>query len=65
MTVMLFIRTPKDITEKREPYKLPNDTPLTTLTRLVDHFERTSKLLPTMNLDSQILTNLHNPLLEH
>ena len=36
-TVMLILRTPKDITEKLEPYKLPNDTPLTTLTRLVDH----------------------------
>ena len=43
------------MTEKREPYKRHNETPLTTLTRLVDHYERTSKLLPSLNLDSQII----------
>ena len=55
MTVMLSLCTLKDMTEKLEPYKLPNDTPLTTLTRLVNYYERTSKLLPSMNLGSQIL----------
>ena len=55
MTVMLSLRTLKDMTEKLEPYKRPNDTPLTTLARLVDHYERTSKLLPSLNLDSQII----------
>ena len=33
MTVMLDNRTIKDITEKLEPYKRPNDTPLN-----VDHY---------------------------
>ena len=46
MTVMLSRRTLKDITEELEPYKRPKDTPLKTPTRLVDHYERTSKLLP-------------------
>ena len=38
MTVMLSLRTLKDMTEKREPYKRHNETPLTTLTRLVEHY---------------------------
>ena len=66
MTVMLCLRTLKDMTEKLEAYKRPNDTPLTTITRLVDHHERTSKFLPSVNLDSQII-NIHklfNPSLE-
>ena len=46
MTVMLSLRSIEDMTEKFEPYKRHNETPLTTLTRLVDHYERTSKLLP-------------------
>ena len=52
MTVMLSRRTLKYITAKLEPYKRPKDTPLTTLTRHVDHHERTSKLLPSLYLDS-------------
>ena len=55
MTVMLCLRSLKDMTEKLEPYKSHNETPLTTLTTLVDHYERTSKLLPSLNLDSQII----------
>ena len=55
MTVLLSLRTLEDMTAKLEPYKRPNDTPLTTLTRLVDHYERPSKLLPSLNLDSQII----------
>ena len=54
LTVMLSLHTLKDIDEKLEPYKRSNDTPLTTLTRLLHHYERTSKLLPSLNLDSQI-----------
>ena len=55
MTVMHSIRTLEDMTEKFEPYKRPNDTPLTTFTRFVDHYERTAKILPTLNLDSQTI----------
>ena len=46
MTVLLSLRSLKDMTEKLETYKRHNGTPLTTLIRLVDHYERTSKLLP-------------------
>ena len=53
MAVMLILRTLKDMTEKLEPYKRLKKTPLATLTRLVDHYERTSKLLPSLRLDSQ------------
>ena len=42
------------MTERLEPYKRPNDTTLTTLTRLVDHYERTSELLLSLNIASQI-----------
>ena len=55
MTVMLSLRTLKDITEKLEPYKRPNDALLATLIRLLYHYERTSKLLPLLSLDSQII----------
>ena len=55
MTVMLSFRTLKEITQKLETYKQPNYTPLTTPTRLADHYERTSKLLTSLNLDSQII----------
>ena len=56
MTVMLSLRTLKDMTEKLEPYKRPNGIPLTTLTRLVDHCKRTSKLLPSLTRDSRIIS---------
>ena len=52
---MLSLRTLKDMTEELEPYERQNDTPLTTLTRLLDHVERTSKLLASRNRDSQII----------
>ena len=36
MAFMFSLRSLKDMTEKLEPYKRHNETPLTTLTRLVD-----------------------------
>ena len=39
MTVILSLRTLKDRTERIEPYKRHNETPLSTLTRLVDDYE--------------------------
>ena len=56
-TVMLSFRTPKDMPEKLELYKRPNDTPLTTPNRHLDHYARTSKLLLSLNRDSQIFTH--------
>ena len=56
------------MTEKLDPYKRHTEKPLTTLIRLVDHYERTPKPLPSSNLDSQIKINLHkllNLLLKH
>ena len=44
ITVMLSLRTPKDMTETLKTYKRQNDTPLTTLNRVIDNYERTSKL---------------------
>ena len=68
MVVMLNLRSLRDITEKLEPNSRTNDKPLTTLTRLLHNCERTSKLLPPLNLDSQIInqsSQLFNLLLKH
>ena len=55
LTVKFSLHTLKDITEKLKPYKRSNDTPLSTRTRLLDPYERISKLLPSLTLDSQII----------
>ena len=40
-----------------DPYKRnPSDSPITTLNHLIHCYDRTSKLLQTLNLDSQRIT---------
>ena len=54
MSVMLKFRTPRDITQKLEPHKInPSDTPFTTLAQIIDCYKRTSKLLQSLDLHSQ------------
>ena len=46
MSVMLNLRTLRDIKQKLEPYKRnPSGTPFTTLTEIIDCYKRFSKLL--------------------
>ena len=50
-------RTLRDITHLLEPYKRnPSDTPITTLTHILHCYDRTHKLLQTLDLDSHRIT---------
>ena len=50
-------RTLRDITNLLDPYKRnPSDTPITTLTHILHCYDRTHKLLQTLDLDSQRIT---------
>ena len=50
-------RTLGDITNLLDPYKRsPSDTPITTLTHILHCYDRTHKLLQTLDLDSQRTT---------
>ena len=51
------IRTRRDLTNLLDPYK-PNssETPITTLTHILHCYDRTHKLLQTLDLDSQRIT---------
>ena len=54
MPVMLNLCNLRDITQKHEPYKRnPSDKPLTTLNRIIDCYDCSSKLLQSLDLDSQ------------
>ena len=50
-------RTLRDITNLLDPYKrTPSETPITTLTHILHCYDRTHKLLQTLDLDSQRIT---------
>ena len=54
---MLNDRTLRDITQLLDPYKQsPSDSIVTTLTHLIHYHDRTKKLLRTLDLDSQRIT---------
>ena len=56
-SVTLNVLTLCDITQKLEPYKRsPSDTHLTTLTEIIDNYERISKVLRSLELDTQNYT---------
>ena len=51
---MLNNRSLKNLTQLLDPYKQnPSDSPITTLNHLIHCYDRTSKLLQTLDLDSQ------------
>ena len=51
---VLINRTLRDITNLLDPYKRnPSDPPITTLTHILHSYDRTHKLLQTLDLDSQ------------
>ena len=50
-------RTLRDLTQLLYPFKQnPSDSPITTLTHLIHCHDRTHKLLQTLDLDSQRIT---------
>ena len=50
-------RTLRDITNLLDPYKRnPSETPIITLTHILHCYDRTHKLLQTLDLDSQRIT---------
>ena len=50
-------RTLRDITNLLDPYKrTPSETPITTLTHILHCYDRTHKLLPTLDLDCRRIT---------
>ena len=50
-------RTLRDMTNLVDPYKrTPSETPITTLTHILHCYDRTHKLLQTLDLDSQRIT---------
>ena len=50
-------RTLRDLTNLLDPYKrYPSEIPLTTLTHILHCYDRTHKLLQTLDLDSQRIT---------
>ena len=54
---MLNHRTLRDMTNLLEPYKRnPYETPITTLAHILHCYDRTHKLLQTLDLDSQRIT---------
>ena len=57
LTSVLNNRTLRDMTNLLEPYKRnPSETPITTLTHILHCYDRTHKLLQTLDLDSQRIT---------
>ena len=57
LSTMLNNRTLKDLTQMLDPYiRNPSDSPITTLNHLIHCYDRTSKLLQTLDLDSQRIT---------
>ena len=57
LSSVLNNRTLRDITNLLEPYKRnSSETPITTLTHILHCYDRTHKLLQTLDLDSQRIT---------
>ena len=57
LSTMLNNCTLKDLTQMLDPYiRNPSDSPITTLNHLIHCYDRTSKLLQTLDLDSQRIT---------
>ena len=57
LSSVLHNRTLRDMTNLLEPYKRnPSETPITTLTQILHCYDRTHKLLQTLDLDSQRIT---------
>ena len=57
LSFVLNNRTLRDITNLLDPYKrTPSETPITTLTHILHCYDRTHKLLQTLDLDSQRIT---------
>ena len=54
LSIMLNNRTLNDLTQMLDPYKRnPSDCPITTLNQLIHRYDKASKLLQTLDLDSQ------------
>ena len=57
LSSVLNNRTLRDITNLLDPYKrTPSETPITTITHILHCYDRTHKLLQTLDLDSQRIT---------
>ena len=57
LSSVLNNRLLRDITNLLDPYKRnPSETPITTLTHILHCYDRTHKLLQTLDLDSQRIT---------
>ena len=57
LSSVLDNRTLRDITNLLDPYKrTPSETPITTLSHILHCYDRTHKLLQTLDLDSQRIT---------
>ena len=57
LSSVLNNRTLRDMTNLLEPYKRnPSETPITTITHILHCYDRTQKLLQTLDLDSQRIT---------
>ena len=57
LSSVLNNRTLRDVTRLFDPYKRnPSDTPITILTHILHWYDRTHKLLQTLDLDSQRIT---------
>ena len=57
LSSVLNNRTLRDMTNLLEPYKQnSSETPITTLTHILHCYDRTHKLLQTLDLDSQRIT---------
>ena len=56
LSSVLNNRTLRDMTNLLEPYKQNSETPITTLTHILHCYDRTHKLLQTLDLDSQRIT---------
>ena len=57
LSSVLNNRTLRDITNLLDPYKrTPSETPITTLTHILHCYDRTHKLLQTLDLDFQRIT---------
>ena len=54
---VLTSRTLRDLTYKLDPYKMnPSDSPLTTLTHILECYDHTLKILQSVDIDSQRVT---------
>ena len=56
---VLASRTLRDLTYKLDPYKNnPSDSQLTTLTHILESYDHTLKILQSLDIDSQRITQL-------